>query len=54
MVRQRIGKIAAQIDAKIASVAAEIVSLGLDAVVVNDLATFVRDRVDPCVTSVTK
>ena len=54
LVRQRIGKIAAQIDAKIASVAAEIVSLGLDAVVVNDLATFVRDRVDPCVTSVTK
>ncbi len=54
LVRQRIGKIAATIDAKIASVAAEIVLLGLDPVVVNELATFVRDRVASCVTSVTK
>jgi len=54
LVRQRVGEMATKIDAKIASVIAEIVSLGLDPVIVNDLATSIRNRIAPCVTSVTK
>jgi len=54
LVRQRVGEMAAKIDTKIAPVIAEIGSLGLDPVIVNDLATSIRNRIAPCVTSVTK
>lgn len=53
-VRHRIGEVAEEIAAQVASVAAEIASLGLDREMVNELATFIAGRVAPCVTSATK
>lgn len=54
LVRRRVGEIAERIDAKIVSVVADLASLDLDAAVVNDLATLIRERVAPCATSASK
>ena len=54
LVRQRVGEVAAKIETKIAAVVAEIASLGFESEVLNDLATLMKKRLGPCVTSVTK
>ena len=53
-VRQRACKIADAISGKIAPVAVEIVSHGMDPGTVNDLMSFIGERIEPCVVSLTK
>jgi hypothetical protein len=45
---------AERIDAKIGSVVADLASLDLDAALVNELATLIRERVAPCTASASK
>jgi serine/threonine-protein kinase HipA len=54
LVRQRVREMAEKIDAKLATVADGIASLGFDQAVVHELATLIGARVGPCVASVTK
>jgi serine/threonine-protein kinase HipA len=53
-IRQRACKIADDIRGKIASVADEIVSHGMDRRTVNDLMYFIGERIEPCVVRLTK
>lgn len=54
LVRQRVREMAEKIDAKLATVADGIASLGFDQAVVHELATLIGARFGPCVASVTK
>lgn len=53
-VRQRVKEIAGRIDAKIASVATDVIALGLDRAIVDELATAIGGRVAPCVVTLTR
>lgn len=54
LIRSRANRMADTINEKIASVANEVVSHGMDAGTVNELATFIRERIEPCVVSLAK
>jgi serine/threonine-protein kinase HipA len=51
LIRNRANRMADTINGKIASVADEVVSHGMDPGTVNDLATFIGARIEPCVVS---
>jgi serine/threonine-protein kinase HipA len=54
LIRSRANRMADNINGKIASVANEVVSHGMDPETVNELATFIGARIEPCVVSLAK